>query len=409
MNGVVRETVYSGPTTTYLIELAPGVTVSVLEQNTDRSRMEDRWSGGESVRSAGSPSTAWSWTDRAHRSRPTAQRRNAPMNHDVIVLGAGLAGLAAARDLTAAGADVLVARSPRPGRRTRRADRAARRPAGPARRRSGRPRPHRLPRAGAGTRPHPLPSYVAEPGRMARATAEGISAGDPPHWFGPGDEAVPGAGHRRLRRPGPDRRPARPLVPPATRPPWTACRSATGCAPKERARPSYGSGRSASSPWPAAPTNAPPCSPRSASTPPSPATTPYAYEDWEGLRVAEGSATVALRMAEQLGGAHPAGRARRRGHGAPGRLPGPAGRRGDADRGRRGQRPAGRPAPLGRRHRCLRRPARLAAPPAAGRRRQVRRRLRQALLARPATSTGCPSAKACSAAPGRRATASSPP
>ncbi|HET6353941.1 ABC transporter ATP-binding protein [Streptomyces sp.] len=49
VNGVVRETVYSGPTTTYLIELAPGITLSVLEQNTDRSRMEDRWSGGESV------------------------------------------------------------------------------------------------------------------------------------------------------------------------------------------------------------------------------------------------------------------------------------------------------------------------------------------------------------------------
>ncbi|MBG0850507.1 ABC transporter ATP-binding protein [Streptomyces spinoverrucosus] len=49
VTGVVRETVYSGPTTTYLIELAPGVTVSVLEQNTYRSRMEDRWCGGESV------------------------------------------------------------------------------------------------------------------------------------------------------------------------------------------------------------------------------------------------------------------------------------------------------------------------------------------------------------------------
>ncbi|MEU9233873.1 ABC transporter ATP-binding protein [Streptomyces subrutilus] len=47
--GVVRATVYCGPTTTYLIELAPGVTVSVLEQNTVRSRMEDRWSGGEQV------------------------------------------------------------------------------------------------------------------------------------------------------------------------------------------------------------------------------------------------------------------------------------------------------------------------------------------------------------------------
>ncbi|MGW7366431.1 ABC transporter ATP-binding protein [Streptomyces sp. NPDC054841] len=47
--GVVRETVYSGATTTYLIELAPGIVLSVLEQNTARSRMEDRWSGGERV------------------------------------------------------------------------------------------------------------------------------------------------------------------------------------------------------------------------------------------------------------------------------------------------------------------------------------------------------------------------
>lgn len=49
LSGVIRETVYSGPTTTYLIELAPGVTLSVLEQNTARARMEDRWCGGETV------------------------------------------------------------------------------------------------------------------------------------------------------------------------------------------------------------------------------------------------------------------------------------------------------------------------------------------------------------------------
>ena len=47
--GVIKDTVYSGPTTTYLIELAPGVTVAALEQNTARSRNEDRWEGGESV------------------------------------------------------------------------------------------------------------------------------------------------------------------------------------------------------------------------------------------------------------------------------------------------------------------------------------------------------------------------
>ncbi|WP_020525521.1 ABC transporter ATP-binding protein [Catelliglobosispora koreensis] len=49
VRGTVRETVYSGPTTTYLIDLVPGVRVAVLEQNTARSRNEDRWAGGETV------------------------------------------------------------------------------------------------------------------------------------------------------------------------------------------------------------------------------------------------------------------------------------------------------------------------------------------------------------------------
>jgi spermidine/putrescine transport system ATP-binding protein len=45
--GTLRETVYSGATTSYLVELAPGTLVTVLEQNTDRSRREERWSNGE--------------------------------------------------------------------------------------------------------------------------------------------------------------------------------------------------------------------------------------------------------------------------------------------------------------------------------------------------------------------------
>ncbi|MFG2309270.1 ABC transporter ATP-binding protein [Streptomyces sp. NPDC048566] len=49
LRGVIRETVYCGATTTYLIEVAPGVTLAALEQNTARARMEDRWSGGETV------------------------------------------------------------------------------------------------------------------------------------------------------------------------------------------------------------------------------------------------------------------------------------------------------------------------------------------------------------------------
>ncbi|MFI6002016.1 ATP-binding cassette domain-containing protein [Streptomyces sp. NPDC051366] len=48
--------------------------------------------------------------------------------------------------------------------------------------------------------------------------------------------------------------------------------------------------------------NAPPCSLPCANTLPSPGVGHYEYEAWEGLRVAEGSATVALRMADALDG-----------------------------------------------------------------------------------------------------------
>ena len=49
-DGLVKATVYGGPTTTYLIEIAPGVELAVLEQNLQRARTEDRWSDGERVR-----------------------------------------------------------------------------------------------------------------------------------------------------------------------------------------------------------------------------------------------------------------------------------------------------------------------------------------------------------------------
>ena len=40
----------AAPTTTYLLEIAPGVELAVLEQNLDRARTEDRWADGERVR-----------------------------------------------------------------------------------------------------------------------------------------------------------------------------------------------------------------------------------------------------------------------------------------------------------------------------------------------------------------------
>jgi len=47
--GVLKETIYAGATTSYLVELAPDRTVTVLEQNTDRSRREERWANGEKL------------------------------------------------------------------------------------------------------------------------------------------------------------------------------------------------------------------------------------------------------------------------------------------------------------------------------------------------------------------------
>jgi len=49
-DGIVKATVYGGPTTTYLLEIAEGVELAVLEQNLQRARTEDRWVDGERVR-----------------------------------------------------------------------------------------------------------------------------------------------------------------------------------------------------------------------------------------------------------------------------------------------------------------------------------------------------------------------
>ena len=66
---------------------------------------------------------------------------------DVVVMGGGLAGLSAARDLARDGVDVVAARGAQPRRRARGADPARRRAAGAARRRGGRSLPRGLLRA----------------------------------------------------------------------------------------------------------------------------------------------------------------------------------------------------------------------------------------------------------------------
>jgi spermidine/putrescine transport system ATP-binding protein len=50
VDGILKATIYGGATTTYLFEIAPGVEVSVLEQNLHSARTEERWVDGERVR-----------------------------------------------------------------------------------------------------------------------------------------------------------------------------------------------------------------------------------------------------------------------------------------------------------------------------------------------------------------------
>ncbi|MFJ3514514.1 flavin monoamine oxidase family protein [Streptomyces sp. NPDC090131] len=230
------------------------------------------------------------------------------MNHDVIVLGAGLAGLAAARDLAAGGADVLVVEArDRVGGRVEQTEL----PDG------------RLVQLGGEVvgRAHTayltlvaelgltlVPSYVAEPGALTRATPEGVSAGDPPHWFGPGDDTchqkVTAAFCALARTVDPDDPWSHPDAAALDRTSvgdWLRAQGATPAVVRlweigqlaladgsyERTSLLAALRKHAAVPVPEAASGGP---------------DHYDYEAWEGLRVAEGSATVALRMAAGLGG-----------------------------------------------------------------------------------------------------------
>jgi len=50
MEGEIVERIYLGTTTQVIIELGPEVRVIALEQNTARSRADDRWEIGERVK-----------------------------------------------------------------------------------------------------------------------------------------------------------------------------------------------------------------------------------------------------------------------------------------------------------------------------------------------------------------------
>ena len=221
-------------------------------------------------------------------------------HYDVIVLGAGLAGLSAARDLAAGGADVLVLEArDRVGGRVEQAvleDGRILQLGGEVVGRAHTAYLGLVAELGLTL----IPSYVAEPGAMVRATPEGISAGDPPHWFGPGDEDC----QRRVTKEFVDL--ARTVDPddPWSHPDAVALDAlsvgqwlrSVGATPQvvrlwEIGQLSLASGSvERTSMLGALRKNAA-----------VPSAEHYDYEDWEGLRVAEGSATVALAMTVELG------------------------------------------------------------------------------------------------------------
>ncbi|WP_431773977.1 flavin monoamine oxidase family protein [Streptomyces cucumeris] len=222
------------------------------------------------------------------------------MHHDVIVLGAGLAGLTAARDLAAGGTDVLVleARDRVGGRveQTRLPDGRTIQLGGEV---VGRAHTAYLELAGE-LGLSLVPSYVAEPGKITRATPEGRSAGDPPHWFGPGDLA----GHERLSAEfvalaagvDPDD-------------PWSHPEAAAldrlsvgGWLRSRHASPAvvrlWEIGQLALADGSCERTSLLAALRKNAAVPSS---GHYDYDDWEGLRLADGSATLAEVLGRELG------------------------------------------------------------------------------------------------------------
>ncbi|MFI5977627.1 flavin monoamine oxidase family protein [Streptomyces sp. NPDC051452] len=225
------------------------------------------------------------------------------MHHDVIVLGAGLAGLAAARDLAAGGTDVLVLEArDRVGGRVEQ----IRTPDGRTVQLGGEVvgRGHTAYLQLAGELGLKLiPSYVDEPGVITRATSEGHSAGDPPHWFGPGDAAE----HARL---GAEFSALAATVDPDD--PWSHPRatsldrlSVADWLRSRQATPAvvrlWDIGQLALAGGSYERISLLAALRKSAAVPGS-GGGDYDYEDWEGLRLADGSATLAEVMGRELAG-----------------------------------------------------------------------------------------------------------
>ena len=163
---------------------------------------------------------------------------------DVIVMGAGLAGLAAARDLARGGADVLVleARGRVGGRveqtqlRDGRLVQLGGEVVGPF---------HTAYRGLVAELGLTLvPSYVAEPGVSSVLLDEGAFHGDELPWLTEAERADHDRVEAAVLRPRPDRRPRRPVEPSRRRPPRRHAASTSGCAASARRRPCAARSRS---------------------------------------------------------------------------------------------------------------------------------------------------------------------
>jgi monoamine oxidase len=222
------------------------------------------------------------------------------MPYDVAVLGAGLSGLSAARDLMKAGADVVVleARS-RVGGRVEQITLE-----------DGRIVQLGGEVVGNGHTAYQqlvaelgltlIPSYVAEPGELTYVLHDGVYVGDEPSWFS-GDD------HRSMRTVE-DEFAALAATVDADDPwshPHAMSLDATsvmswlvsiGATPNVRRALEAGQLGLSSGSFERTSLLA---SLRKAASMPTKEL--YSYDEWENLRVAEGSATVALRMAAELG------------------------------------------------------------------------------------------------------------